>query len=547
MINNYDNEKVHIILIAGLLGPLLALPFVGKYMISMIPSLRRLWPNATVQVIFPSLFRGNESTAIEVARVVRKEFYFNHKNSILIGHSNGGRVIQELLHQERDLIAHRLILGVLFMNTPFKGSHIADLVSGWLEKLKIRISVLDDLRVSVSAKKHMTFIQNLTSCTRDFLKESCVVIESSVTKTDEVCAVLRLPYRLLKKTTAANDGLVASVSQVPNFEVKKVIKYSGHHGALTCQGLISNRSEEELSIVLRQLLKVATHKRLDSQLPDVQSKSLSIATFNVGLLELPFLGVPFVKQRAQNLPRHLAELGLDFLGLQEVFGIENQKRITETLTKYYCFQGPGDFHHGLMSLIRRDIVDFNEIISSEFFPFEKQRSAETWVNFKKGYQLIRFSLKESGLPVFFVNAHLTAFKAASKIRERQLRELLIRCLEPLGRAQGAFLLIICGDFNCELESSQKSRHSTFSQHTILNSFKFFLNREKSQNIDFVLTHLMGAPCGVEIKESQLHLEQPLVSIQSHDGPFQVELSDHFLLSQKISIPNSTLQAGQFNV
>lgn len=181
--------------------------------------------------------------------------------------------------------------------------------------------------------------------------------------------------------------------------------------------------------------------------------SLSILTFNVGLLSIKIYGTaliepaPYVAERLINLPDALLQADPDIIALQEIYKIEDNKFLISRLMDRYPYFAYS--RHKNIFRIQNGLLFLSKypIQKSDFILFENGTIDEYFFACK-GVLFVK--LKESPLGELEIyNTHTTAGgafyhpenKKVDRIRHKQLKQLLN--LTKIGSG----LAILVGDFN----------------------------------------------------------------------------------------------------
>ena len=169
-----------------------------------------------------------------------------------------------------------------------------------------------------------------------------------------------------------------------------------------------------------------TYSNLTSRPPSNQSTSLSLLTYNVGLLDYEIFGVftmadvPHLEQRRDPLLRDVFAND-DIIGFQEVWRpLEAGLFQAEAEQRGYDFFDTPRHHasNGLGLAIKRDLIDPTKPLTHEALTFSdligREYYGATWTTFgavrgvKRGFQALSFTLK-TGQSVTVINSHFTAY------------------------------------------------------------------------------------------------------------------------------------------
>jgi len=280
------------------------------------------------------------------------------------------------------------------------------------------------------------------------------------------------------------------------------------------------------------------------------SPTLSIATFNAGLLKVTFAGLsvfeftPFTEERLRAIPHALTLLDCDVICLQEVYDERSAKLIRKALEKSHPFWYRQPTRrmvlvgNGLMVLSRFELTGMGLRV------FRAQMIDERLFA-PRAMMYARIQVPHFGT-IGIYNVHLTAGGAfhhpeavkSDEIRTRQVEELI----EHAG-ANGLDVQIMAGDFNCgsniSTEPYSRIPQAGYSDAPSIAKGREIdewitwdpanpLNREcphktsPPQRIDHVFIKTKALE-HLTILDAGLILSQPQVAIQ---GKKPVSLSDH---------------------
>lgn len=191
--------------------------------------------------------------------------------------------------------------------------------------------------------------------------------------------------------------------------------------------------------------------------------SLSILTYNVGLLDCHIFGVrvfsnpPYSKDRLPLIPNALRSTNADIVCLQECYDECHYKKIVDNLHDVYPFtarQRSGDsvkLHNGLIILSKYPIQD------SYLIRYEDASFLESCFATKSSLLAI-IRVPHIPLPICVVNIHTTAGGSAHPespnsdiCRERELKQSIDSVHKHF--EMGKCLTLLVGDFNCGKEAS----------------------------------------------------------------------------------------------
>lgn len=182
-------------------------------------------------------------------------------------------------------------------------------------------------------------------------------------------------------------------------------------------------------------------------------RTLTVASLNLGLLRLKVIGItvfqfaPFVDYRLKAAPRVLAELDVDILVLQEMFGVDQRRQLAADLANLYPYSASSDssplvgLGDGFLILSRYPIDEHR------IFHFRRRFLEESVIG-GIGFQVAHVSVPELGtLPVF--NVHLTAGGVMHNPQSRRTEHLRASQITQLLKVtrEGEPCHLLAGDFN----------------------------------------------------------------------------------------------------
>lgn len=527
-------QQHHVLLVGGIFGEFISTSLTGSYMGALGPYFRKIFPGARITRYQPLFWHKRKKIIAQIRNIVFLSKAIHDQKIVIVAHSKGCADVLRFLIENSDLFESEVLEGVVLLSPPFRGSVVADKVHKWLGPLA-RFTSLDEVRTENTLAEEM-----LSSAKEGFLeayKNKVVIVKSVEADTKIVPHPIKFIHWLMKRRRHQNDGLVPLESQSSPFQPKAEFLHARHHGYLSCLPPISGISKfERLRFFKSILSEVLQQKKLSfSSFSGVRENlNLKVGTYNAGLLPIPLFGVPYSKIRYQRIPDCLKETDLDILCLQEVFGRKPRELIRAELKDYVLLEGPSYPHSGLVTLIKRELIDDAHPLSSEYFRFSNQRLTEPLVGFEKGYLVTQFKLKNFSTPIRLLNVHLTAFGSAKKIRRKQLNQLFHENISM--RA----ITFLCGDFNQEFQQELKGGQS-YRASSHLNRIKPKWLREPSQRVDYVFPISMSARHRVSGLSEEILLQDPVVDL-GYLRQNTVELSDHYLVKKSIRIEHQKEEA-----
>ena len=252
-------------------------------------------------------------------------------------------------------------------------------------------------------------------------------------------------------------------------------------------------------------------------------QSLTMMTFNVGLLRVEILGImyvfsnpPYSEQRMLHIPSSLISNPVDILAIQECYDEDHYELLCYSLKELYPHNArvtSGDmlkFHNGLV------LFSKFPIIKSVLMPYDRVSSLERFMATKSSL-IVDVEVPHLGL-VSFVNMHTTSGGTADPHhpdsdldREDEFRQVSEVCVQAVAEGK---LPIILGDLNCGPDLSD-------------GNFNYILNK------GFRDTFIEGEARGTVVPGSRYTWEPDnhlnTVGPHSHTPPQRM---DHILLPER---------------
>lgn len=417
-----------------------------------------------------------------------------------------------------------MVFEVVLLSPPFKGSPVADYLNKLLGPLA-RWVRFDE--VSTSKNVFEELLSQADETFQQAFAEKVHIVKTFESETKKVPHPTKIIHHFLTKNQVESDALVPLGSQTSPFKPRSEFLHLSHHGVLTCLWPLSKISPYTRYRFIKQLFQfVKTGRQLKPQFMSDGQLDLNVGTYNLGLLPIPIWGVPFSKMRLHQMTTNLNSVGLDVLCLQEVFGNKPRALLNEDMiSSYHVECGPIKPLNGLITLIKKDMVDDLIPVETNYIPFTKQRWAEPLFGFEKGFLITKFKPKNFPRPVHVVNMHLTAFENAKKIRKKQLRQIFVEYFN----AQD--VVFVCGDFNHDFRLDHM-KETSYRAISYINKIKPKWLQEPCQRIDYVFPVTFSSKYEVKMQPEKIHFEKPVVFLKNNA---QIELSDHLLVAMNIRL------------
>lgn len=531
-----ESKKIQIILVGGIGGEILSLPFIGRYMSCLKPILQKLLPGSHIFTYQPSIFQKMDISARNLSQFVRDAFYFHQQKTLIVGHSRGALEALKTAIDHPDLLEKEMLQGLILLSPPLKGSPIADTLSRFFSWPALRQLSMQNLKPQWSSMWKMQ-----DAGLQIKLQSLTCLVQTYVEKKDTVCWALKFSRWLMDRKNQVSDGLVPLDHQVLPWTPQQEIKLNNHHGYISCESTLSNcSSDEKRDLFSRCLQGFASSDGPAHNDASHVIERLDVATYNVGALKIPIWGIPFPRTRWKAIRDSLKSRNLDFVFLQEVFTDELRRQIPSQFPEYQVLLSPNKPHNGLVVLFKKS--KFQDCKEFDFYykRFQAQRKIENLFGFEKGFIFCKVQLKNVTHPLYLINLHLTAFSEAKLIRRRQRYEI-IELIKELKAQNKNGHFVMAGDFNEPLRHSQYSTQPTFSIESALHQLKNPLNRnEKSQNIDFILFHSDFLNEQVTASTMNLDMQHEKIEVQTKKGNLEIELSDHWMVRTELQLTRNPL-------
>lgn len=285
-----SETSFRILTVGGIGGEILALRWVGRYMLALKPALLTLFPNSQVRNHQP----GMRLTSRLAAEYLACEILSSAEEEteavaplILIGHSKGGIDILELMIQHPALIG-RIRLAVI-MNTPLSGSWVADLlVDRVLKPLRLKWPALEELTTESRKRFWSERWSALPEWHRRLILKRLHIVTSEEFHSAQCAWPIILSHRWMRLSGLRSDGLVSLENQkfpmVPNTAIAQPVTthFFWHHGFLTCRAMLSNitdiERQETLRTIFAQHLVLLREPRLDPDAKPTRHKMAHLAS-----------------------------------------------------------------------------------------------------------------------------------------------------------------------------------------------------------------------------------------------------------------------------
>jgi|GEM_PF-6469017 len=523
-------EPLNLVLVGGIYGEFLSLPFVGNYMKPIAQALQSSLNIKNVTYIQPHFWQCRDQVSLSISNEVKRAKCLRGLDSLVVAHSKGATDVLFSIWDRPEIFLTSALRGLLLLSPPLKGSFMAS----WIHRKAPLFSQL----LGIDKLTHQNSFEKLvTSCKdqalKNLLKEKVISVATQEESTSSVTWIIRASHWFSKKKGHTSDGLLTEDEQKIDVPMLATYTHRSHHGYLTNEKRISKMSGQERSQVFQNIVKKFN---LLSEVPAPISvlpfeRTIKVGTYNLGLLPLPVLGVPYSKERLHALPESLADNNFDVLCLQEVFGHKARALLKESFPGYHIFSSPVKPHIGLVTLVKKDLFPETPSIEVTYKSFKKQRRSETAFGFGKGYLRTRLIYKNVSLS--FVNLHLTAFPSAKKIRLHQATELLETVREDDS------VTFLCGDYNENLGRGLSL--PTFRKDSRLNKAKNRFMQERSERLDYVVPVSSSKDFFCKMMNEEILMAEPRVLTKDMG---LVEQSDHDLVVSEFGLFKNTSELTQ---
>lgn len=539
VMKNSRYSNIQVILVGGICGEFLALPFVGRYMVCLRPIIQRILPGATVSVVQPHFLKSIAETAQSISDQVREGYFYHKQQTILIGHSRGALECMQAAVNNPDLLDLNMLKALIVMAAPFKGSPIANFLINILRFFGLKWRALEEIAVG-QQNESMWFVKSQKQQKK--LEDITHLIRYEVADHDPVCWPLVFSRIILKKKNLPSDGLTPVSSQILPWSPRRTIFRPYHHGYDTCAATLSTGTiREKYNFFTDCFNFIFSDEKTTTERLTVAVRSFSAATYNVGGLKIPVWGVPFPRTRWNEIVRIISQKNIEIIYFQELFGHRIRERLEEIFPDYCVVTSPTRPRNGLAILVKRDLLASNQQIDSQYHRFDSQRVFEPLVGFEKGYMTCAINIPDSSHPILLVNLHLTAFRSAYKIRQQQKNQIIrhLRQLTSNGTQSGH--IIVGGDFNETLRLPWALNEPSYTVETQLHKMKHWLNKnEPTQNVDYIFTLSNSENEDLVVHDIFLDFKDEKIKVNSKKhGEQNIELSDHRMVNSILSLQKVT--------
>lgn len=242
-----------ILTVGGLGGEILALRWVGRYMLALKPALLTLFPNSRVRNHQPGVRLTSRQAAEDLAcEILESEFQDAGAPLILIGHAKGGIDLLELMIQHPALIG-RIRLAVI-MNTPLGGSWVADLlVKRIFRPLNLKWTALEELTTEFRERFWKERWSALPEWHRRLILKRLHVVTSEEFHSTQCAWPIIFSHRCMRQLGLRSDGMITLESQRFPSTSPITTHFFWHHGFLTCRAMLSNITDIERQETLRAI------------------------------------------------------------------------------------------------------------------------------------------------------------------------------------------------------------------------------------------------------------------------------------------------------
>ena len=242
--------------VGGILGELLALPFVASYF-RETEELLRTRGAQHVAIYQPHSFRSAEDNAQSLLGEIERLYRLNGKQIVLFCHSKA--CIEAVLALiSRPGIFEKMVQRVFCVQPPFRGTSITTqrAVSRVYSASSKVWPAIRCLRKNAYTSRFERLARTRPDLSR-LVEEKVVTVKGAKSEAGRVAWVLKFSYHLLSESGEATDGLLALSDQdMPGFKVRSVTLPMDHSDLFTSK-LISNEGPAFKVRALEQLLSLA--------------------------------------------------------------------------------------------------------------------------------------------------------------------------------------------------------------------------------------------------------------------------------------------------
>lgn len=249
--------------VGGILGEVLALPFVASYFKDAQDILHRLGAR-DVAAYYPNSYRSAEENARALAREVQRRTQRSPKPLVLFCHSKACLEVVLSLSENPELYRTH-VRRVFCVQPPFKGSSLTERRPGVKRSrivhrvFRTSAAVWPGLR-SLAKDRYTAHFEELAR-TRpalvELMRDKVVTVRGFKPQQAHVASILKVSHGVLERCGMRTDGLLALDDQeLPGFEVP-VVELEMDHSDLFTSSIVSNEGVEFRSQALSQLLRLA--------------------------------------------------------------------------------------------------------------------------------------------------------------------------------------------------------------------------------------------------------------------------------------------------
>ncbi|MFZ4715670.1 MAG: hypothetical protein ACOYL6_18245 [Bacteriovoracaceae bacterium] len=251
------------IFMGGIMGEILALPFVGNYL-KVNQTLLSYMGIEDVDCYFPNSFMAAEKNADVIQEYLSELFAVKKKKFIIFCHS---KACLEILFS---LINHfplfeKMVEKVICVNPPFQGSSLFDNhKKHWFGRTTYPLlRTVSEVWPGLKCLEKGTYADKLTQgingnlAIKAWAKEKLLVVTGAKQDSSDVSWVIRLSHEMMGKNEPS-DGLVKLTDQIlPDVEYKKLHLNMDHSDFFTSTNL-SNKNDKYREHVLFEIIKWAS-------------------------------------------------------------------------------------------------------------------------------------------------------------------------------------------------------------------------------------------------------------------------------------------------
>lgn len=254
--------------LGGIMGEVLALPFIGNYLKVNRRILRNLGVKDIECVTLNSYKSAHDNTETLI-NVINRLYKKNKKPLVIMGHSKAclELVISMIDHLP---VFQEKVKKVICVQPPFKGSSVFEKY----DFLKHANPYWPGLKCLEANHYSELFAEKLVTNdeAQSYMRENLLVIRGYKANTRNVSWIIRPSHFVMKRTGHYNDGLVKLKDQVIPFAEYKEIVMDMDHSDMFTSTLLSTRSDDYRKKLMSDLINWV----IDSEVPTATDQEFDL-------------------------------------------------------------------------------------------------------------------------------------------------------------------------------------------------------------------------------------------------------------------------------